>query len=52
MGDLAEELAVSREDAEKILRTAVREGRVRGRFDEAGRFTAESKPADAVGGRP
>jgi len=38
--DLAGELHVSREDAEKVLRTAVREGHLRGTFDERGRFVA------------
>ncbi len=39
--DLAEELHVSREDADRILRTAVREGHVRGRFETPTRFVAE-----------
>ncbi len=38
--DLADELHVSREDAEKVLRTAVREGHLRGTFDDRGRFVA------------
>ena len=41
--DLASELRVSREDAEKILRTAVREGHLAGDFDERGRFVAVPK---------
>ncbi len=40
--DLAAELSVSGEVATKILRTAVREGHLRGRFDERGRFVAET----------
>ena len=40
--DLAAELSVSGEVAAKILRTAVREGHLRGRFDERGRFVAET----------
>ena len=40
--DLAAELSVSREVATTILRTAVREGHLRGRFDERGRFVAET----------
>jgi len=39
--DLAEELSVSSQAATNILRTAVREGHLRGRFDERGRFVAE-----------
>lgn len=42
--DLAEELKVSREDADRFLRTAVREGHLHGSFDERGRFVAESAP--------
>jgi len=40
LDELAGELHVSREDAEKVLRTAVREGHLRGTFDERGRFVA------------
>ena len=40
--DLAAELSVSREVATNILRTAVREGHLRGRFDERGRFVVET----------
>lgn len=40
--DLAAELRVPEADAGKILRTAVREGYLRGRFDERGRFVAAS----------
>jgi len=49
--DLAAELAVSGEVAAKILRTAVREGHLRGRFDESGHFVAETNGPDP-GGRP
>jgi len=41
VSDLAAELSVSGEVAARILRTAVREGHLRGRFDERGRFVAE-----------
>jgi hypothetical protein len=44
--ELAAELAVSKDDAEMILRTALREGRLRGRFDERGRFIAEGNAAE------
>jgi len=49
VNDLATELSVTGEVATRILRTAVREGHLRGRFDERGRFVAETpepKPAD------
>lgn len=50
--DLAEELHVSPADAEKILRTALREGHVRGRFDGPDRFVAEGvRPEPAEGDR-
>ena len=39
--DLAAELHVTREDAERILRTALAEGRVHGRFEGTDRFVAE-----------
>jgi len=42
LGDLADELRVSRADAEKLLRTAIREGHLRGAFDHRGRFVAET----------
>jgi hypothetical protein len=48
--DLAAELSVSGEVATKILRTAVREGHLRGRFDERGRFVAETN-GPGTGGR-
>jgi hypothetical protein len=48
--DLASELSVSKDDAEKILRTAVREGHIRGRFDDRGRFVAEANDAVGPGG--
>lgn len=44
--DLAEELRVPREDAERILRVAVREGFLRGRFEGTDRFVPDP---DAVG---
>ena len=44
--DLAEELKVSREDADRFLRTAVREGHLQGSFDEQGRFVAERNPPE------
>lgn len=47
--DLAAELKISNADAEKILRTAVREGHLRGRFDPEGRFvsTREGDPGES-----
>ena len=51
--DLASELSVSKDDAEKILQTAVREGHLRGRFDDRGRFITEaSVAAEPDGARP
>ena len=50
VGDLAAELSVSGEVATRILQTAVREGHLRGRFDERGRFVAEGN-GPAPGGR-
>lgn len=47
--DLASELAVSRHDAEKILRTAVREGHLHGRFDDRGQFIANSNTPESRG---
>ncbi|MGQ0797396.1 MAG: hypothetical protein ACT4OI_06000, partial [Methanobacteriota archaeon] len=38
---LATELSVPRGDADKILRRAVAEGRLRGAFDDQGRFVSE-----------
>jgi hypothetical protein len=43
--DLASELSVSKDDAEKILQTAVREGHLRGHFDHRGRFVSEPNQA-------
>ena len=40
LDELAGELHVSRADAEKVLRTAIREGHLQGTFDERGRFVA------------
>lgn len=42
--DLAEELRVPANDAEKILQTAIREGRARGELDAKGRFVAADAP--------
>jgi len=50
VSDLAAELSVSGEVATRILRTAVREGHLRGGFDERGRFVAEPN-GPAPGGR-
>jgi hypothetical protein len=51
--DLASDLSVSKDDAEKILQTAVREGHLRGRFDDRGRFVAEAdEAAGPEGARP
>jgi hypothetical protein len=50
LSDLAAELSVSGDVAARILRTAVREGHLRGRFDERGRFVAEPN-GPAPGGR-
>jgi len=51
--DLASELSVSKDDAQKILHTAVREGHLRGRFDDHGRFITEANvPAEPEGARP
>jgi len=50
--DLAAELSVTREVAMNILRTAVREGHLRGRFDERGRFVAETDGPRAGGQGP
>ena len=49
--DLAQELQVPPADAERILRTAVREGRLRGRFEGSDRFVPEPEgPAPKEGG--
>ncbi len=40
--DLATELNVSKEDAERILRAAMREGHLHGRLDNRGRFVTDS----------
>ncbi len=50
--DLAAELSVSKDDAERILRTAVREGHLHGRFDDRGRFVAEANAAGPGAVRP
>ncbi|HKW42829.1 MAG TPA: hypothetical protein VJP06_01460 [Thermoplasmata archaeon] len=46
VADLAAELDISNAVAEKVLRTAIREGHLQGRFDSQGRFIAskESEP--------
>ncbi len=49
--DLASELGVPDADAKKILQTAVRDGHIRGRFDDRGRFIAEGATPE-LGGRP
>ncbi|MGI0149881.1 MAG: hypothetical protein ACREDF_10175 [Thermoplasmata archaeon] len=52
--DLAEELRVPREDAERILRIAVQEGHLRGRFEAPDRFVAqrpETRSPDGTRGR-
>jgi hypothetical protein len=41
---MAKELAVPREDAEKILRKAIVEGHVQGEIDAAGRFVSAATP--------
>jgi hypothetical protein len=48
--DLAEELRVAREDAERILRIAVREGFLRGRFEGTDRFVADPDSVGPAGG--
>jgi len=50
--DLAAELSVSGEVATRILRTAIREGHLRGRFDDRGRFVSETPAAKPGGGPP
>jgi hypothetical protein len=50
--DLAEELHVPREDADRILRTAVREGHVRGRFERGDRFVPDRSDAPQTGNGP
>lgn len=50
--DLADELRVRRDDAERILRTAVREGFLRGRFEGSDRFAVEPDSAGPAGGSP
>ena len=47
LNGLADELHIYREDAEKVLRTAVNEGHLRGTFDARGRFIAA--PSDPGG---
>jgi hypothetical protein len=49
--ELATELAVSPADAEKILRTAIREGHLRGRFDDRGRFVSDTPAREPGVGR-
>jgi hypothetical protein len=45
--ELAEELDVPPADAEKILRTALREGHLQGRFEGSDRFVPESRGQDS-----
>lgn len=49
---LAAELDVSSADAEKILRIAVREGRLKGEVDASGQFVAASAPRCVGCGAP
>lgn len=51
--DLADELRVPAADAERILQTAIREGHVRGRFEDPDRFVGD-RPASppSEGGGP
>lgn len=49
---LAEELKVSREDAEKILKIGAREGHLQGTFDAKGRFITASAPRCPSCGTP
>ncbi len=49
---LAAQLDVPEADATKILRIAVREGRLRGEVDASGRFVAASAPRCAACGSP
>ena len=48
--DLAQTLEVAEADATKILRIAIREGRLRGEVDAKGRFVAASAPRCATCG--
>lgn len=47
---LAAELKIPEADAAKILRIAIREGKLRGTIDDGGRFSAESAPRCAACG--
>lgn len=49
---LGNELDVPETDAAKILKIAIREGRLKGRVDDSGRFIAESAPRCAACGVP
>ena len=49
---LAEKVGVAEADAAKILRIALREGRLRGEMDASDRFVAASTPRCAACGRP
>jgi len=49
---LAEELTLPREDAERLLRWSVREGRLRGTVDPRGRFVAATAPRCRSCGEP
>lgn len=50
--ELAEELRVSREDARKVLRIAIEEGHVEGRFDGRDRFVVDPIVGAEAGGPP
>jgi hypothetical protein len=47
--DLAEELRVSPTVAERVLRTALQEGHLRGRFEGSDRFVADAPPPPEEG---
>jgi hypothetical protein len=49
---LAEKLEIPAADATKIVRIAIREGRLRGELDPSGRFIAASTPRCAACGTP
>jgi len=49
LADLATELHVSRDDAEKILRIAVREGHASGTIDDRGRFVTSERASEETG---
>lgn len=49
---LAQRLGVPEADAAKIVRIAIREGRLRGEMDASGRFVAANAPRCAACGKP